>query len=93
MNNSVWQDWVLCFSTFLIGFSLLPQVWHGYVNKKKTIMLKTSLITSFLLAVQTFAIFTLKLYLAGTACLLVAIIWMILFIQGIIYGSEKKETA
>jgi len=83
----VWQDYVFTFATILFGYALIPQIYHGFKHKKKTITLQTSIITVFGLLAVAVTFYTLDLIISSIVNIFIAILWFILFIQGIIYGK------
>jgi hypothetical protein len=81
----VWQDWVISISIILMSYALVPQVIHGFKKKKSTIKLQTSVITTITLFAMAFAFFSLKLYFSAFMDVIIGLLWLLLFIQGIIY--------
>lgn len=81
----VWQDIVIAFVNVLLGYALIPQVIYGFKKKKKTITTQTSLITFIGLCSLVICYFTLNLYFSTIVTFLTSLLWLILFVQSIIY--------
>lgn len=81
----VWQDIVISIANLLFAYSLVYQVWRGYKKKKGFISLQTSLLTAIGLLALTIAFFTLGLYLSTVTSAFSGTMWLLLFIQGLIY--------
>ncbi len=81
----VWQDIVITIVTILISYALVPQVYKGFKNKKDYVTFQTSLITFIAISALAFSYLTLELYLSSIIALINTILWLILFIQSIIY--------
>ena len=86
----VWQDFVLAGLNVIFGYSLIPQVYHGFKKRKKFIVLQTALLTTGALYTQTAVWFTLKLLVAGFVSGFIAFLWTLLTIQSIIYKEDLK---
>jgi len=80
-----WQDITLMVLNIVFAYSLIPQVYKGFKDKRKYIVLQTALITTTALYIQTTVFFTLKLIFAASASSFIAILWTFLLIQSIIY--------
>ncbi|GAH56988.1 unnamed protein product [marine sediment metagenome] len=85
----IWQDFVISLTIILAGYALIPQVIHGFKVKKKLVTFQTSLI--YVIAVYTAAIvfFTLSLYLSAIVNLIMGSLWLIIFIQGVVYQRRQ----
>lgn len=81
----VWQDWLISISIILMGYAMVPQVIHGFKKKHSTIKLQTSILTTLTLYTMALAFFSLKLYFSASMDMVIGTLWLILFIQGIIY--------
>ena len=81
----IWQDIVISISTLLFSYALIPQIIHGFRNKKKTITTQTSVITFVGLYTISVCFFTLKLYLSAIMDFVSGSLWLIIFLQGILY--------
>lgn len=81
----IWQDIIIMFANIILSISLIPQVLNGFKKKRGFITLWTSGPTTIGLFFITYCFFTLNLYLSTIIVLVSAILWMILFIQKIIY--------
>lgn len=81
----VWQDIVLTMLSIVFAYSLIPQVYRGFKDKKKYIVLQTAVITTTALYVQTVVFFTLQLVFTSIASLTIAILWTMLLVQSVVY--------
>lgn len=82
----VWQDFVIMGCNFLIAFALFPQVYENYKFKKRSVNLRTSFSTSFLLFVMGITFFSLGLIGSAIITCFVGLMWVVLFIQGLVYN-------
>lgn len=80
-----WQDVVVAVSNLLFTFSIFGQVYYGFRVKKGVILLKTSGLTFLGLYSITLAFFTLSLFFSAVISFINASLWLILFIQRLIY--------
>ena len=84
----MWQDIAITIISVIFGIALAPQVIHGFKTKKKIINFSTALIT-FMGAFVIAAIYlTLNLYSAMVIQLILGGLWLVLFIQSIIYRKN-----
>jgi len=81
----IWQDIAITIVLILFSYALLPQVIKGFKTKKKTIVTQTALISFGGLYILSFIYLTLELYFATIISFITATLWLILFIQTIIY--------
>jgi len=81
----IWQDLVISIVNIVFSISLVPQVIHGFKEKKALITFATSIPTFLGLYVLAFTFFTLDLYYSSILSFLTATLWLVLFIQGLIY--------
>ena len=80
-----WQDIVITIANLIFAYSLINQVYYGFKTKKGLLTLTTSGLSFIGLCSISIAFFTLSLYFSALAALITAILWLILFIQRIIY--------
>ena len=83
----IWQDIVISIATIVFSIALVPQIIEGYTQKKALITLWASGPTFIGLFAMTYAFFTLHLYYSTIMDFINAILWLIIFIQGIIYKN------
>lgn len=83
----IWQDYVITFSSLLFSISLIPQVTLGFKKRKSFIARGTSIPTFIGLYILSITFFTLKLFISGSVGLITASLWLILFIQSVIYNK------
>lgn len=81
----VWQDIIIAVANVLFGYSLAYQVYKGYKEKKGFLSLQTSFLTTIALYALALAYLTLSLYLSAIVCTFNATMWLLLFIQKLIY--------
>ncbi|MBU0929754.1 MAG: hypothetical protein KJ623_01650 [Nanoarchaeota archaeon] len=81
----VWQDIVIALANVVLSAALLPQVIHGFKKKRGLLTLTTSIPTFIALFVISITYYTLSLKYAFVLALISSILWLILFIQSIIY--------
>jgi uncharacterized protein with PQ loop repeat len=81
----VWQDIILTIATIFLTYALIPQVIKGFKTKKTAITFQTSLITFLGMYIVCFIYYTLNLYFSTITAFLTGTLWLILFIQSIIY--------
>ena len=81
----LWQDIVIALANVLFTYSLFNQVVHGYLKKRGFITKTTSGLTAFGLYAVTIAFLTLHLYISSCIAAVSATLWLILFVQGIVY--------
>ena len=81
----IWQDIAITIANVLIGYALIPQVYKGFKSKRNHIAFQTGIITTLALYIMGIAFLTLKLYFSSGIMLFNATMWMILFVQSIIY--------
>lgn len=81
----VWQDIVITLCLIAFSYALIPQVYQGFKQRKGFINIQTSLITSIGMYTLTFVYFTLNLNFSTIIAFVTGTLWLILFIQGVIY--------
>ena len=81
----IWPDIVIAIANLFFTFSLSSQVYHGFWNKRGFILLRTSGITALGLYAIAISFFALSLIYSGIIATINATLWLILFIQRIIY--------
>lgn len=83
----VWQDIVIAIASVLFGYSLLWQVYCGFKQKKGFISLQSSFLTAIGLYALAVAYMSLNLILSTVIGIFNGTLWLILFIQGLIYDK------
>jgi hypothetical protein len=83
----MWQDIIITITQILLAWALVPQIIKGFKNKKQAISLQTSSITFAGMYILTFVYFTLSLYFATVSSFIIGTLWLIMFIQRIIYKN------
>ncbi|MBU4070381.1 MAG: hypothetical protein KJ646_05340 [Nanoarchaeota archaeon] len=80
-----WQDLIITLANLIFAYALIPQIFQGFKEKKGFIHLQTGLLSSLGLYFMALAFFTLGLTFSWILAIFNATLWMILFIQKIIY--------
>lgn len=83
-----WQDIVITIANILFSISLIPQVFYGFKEKSGPIKFQTSVPTFVGLYVISIAFWSMALYFSGIISVLTATLWLLLFIQRIIYHKK-----
>lgn len=81
----IWQDIVVGICNLLLAYAIVPEVYHNFKRKKPSVTYQTSLITFLCLYIVCFAFISLKLFFAATVDFITATLWLVLFIQRIVY--------
>jgi hypothetical protein len=81
----VWQDLVIAIANILFGYSLAYQVYVGFKEKRGYLTLQTSLLTFVSLYAIAVAYSTLDLFVSTIVCIFNGTMWVLLFVQRIIY--------
>jgi hypothetical protein len=83
----VWQDIVMMIANSIFVISLLPQVNHGFIEKKGFIKLTTSGPTFIGLFAVAISLYTLSLFLSALTAGIAGTLWLIIFIQRLMYSK------
>tara|TARA_Y100000310_G_C20695023_1_gene825052 strand:- start:3463 stop:3714 length:252 start_codon:yes stop_codon:yes gene_type:complete len=81
----VWQDIIITIIYIIFVYALIPQVLKGFKEKKPHINFQTGLLNTIAMYALAIAFFSLGLLFSGIIGTLNATMWLILFIQSIIY--------
>ena len=81
----MWQDIVLGVANVLFTYSLVYQVYRGFKEKKGFIAVPTSFFTTIGLYAVSIVYLTYALYFSTIICAFNATMWLLLFIQRLIY--------
>ncbi|MBT4136147.1 hypothetical protein HOD75_00205 [archaeon] len=81
----VWQDIVIAIANVLFGYSLIYQVYLGFKKRKGFLAIQTSFLTTIGLYAIAFAFLTMNLYISALVSVFNGTLWLILFIQRLIY--------
>jgi hypothetical protein len=84
----IWQDIAIAFANILFGYSLINQVYYGFKKKKTTITIICSSLTALGLYIIAISLFTLNLYISSIVSFITGTLWLVLFIQRIIYKKN-----
>jgi len=84
----MWQDIIITIANLLFTYALFPQVYYGFKRKKGTITFQTGLLTFIGLYAMAFAFFTINLAFSAVVSSVNGTLWLILFIQRIMYGIK-----
>lgn len=83
----IWQDYVIMAASIIMSVALLPQIYHGFQQKKGFITHTTSVPTFLGLYVLAFAFMTLQLVFSAITAIITGTLWIILFVQRCMYGK------
>ena len=81
----IWQDVALLIINIIVGYGLIPQVYHGFKTKKGTITLQTAIIMTSSVLAFAFVFATMDLFLSAGISAFNGIMWSILLVQRLIY--------
>ena len=81
----MWQDILITISNILFSYALIPQVYHGFKNKKTAMILQTALLTTIGLYASCIAFFSLGLLFSGIITVINGTLWGLLLLQTLIY--------
>ncbi|HLD06899.1 MAG TPA: hypothetical protein VJC16_05190 [Candidatus Nanoarchaeia archaeon] len=81
----IWQDAVMTVANSIFALSLIPQVYHGFKEKKGFIKPATSVPTFISIYAVAFSFYTLSLFFSSITAAITGTLWLILFIQRQIY--------
>ncbi len=84
----VWQDIMITAASIVFFVALLPQVYHGFKEKRGVVKLATSAPTFVGLYVIAGTYASLQLYFSAIISVIVGTLWLLLFIQGLKYGKS-----
>lgn len=73
-----------------MNYALIPQIYHSYKLKEKTITYQTSLLSSGCMYLGSYAQYTLDLDMASISTLASGIMWNIITYQSFKYDKSKK---
>ena len=81
----VWQDIAMTIANSAFAVCLIPQVYNGFREKRGFITLATSGPTFIGLFAISMSLYSLNLIFSAVTAALAGTLWLILFIQRIIY--------
>jgi len=81
----MWQDIVVAICNVLFGYSLIYQVYKGFKEKKGFLTIPTSLFTTIGMFAMTIVYLSFNLYISTIMGLFNGTMWLLLFIQRLIY--------
>lgn len=81
----MWQDITITVVNLIFVYSLIPQVYQGFKDKRPHIHFQTGLLTFSGMYAMAFAFFSLGLTFSGIIGAINATLWLILFVQGLVY--------
>ena len=85
----MWQDFVFTGASVAVSYALIPQVYHGYKNKVKTITKQTGIITAVGLMTMSGAYYSLDLDFSTITTVAAATLWGTLTFQSFKYKDVK----
>ncbi len=81
----LWQDIVIVVANIIFFASLVPQVYYGFKEKKGFITLATSGPIAIGLYAMSISFYTLNLYFSSIVSMMTGTLWLVLFIQRLMY--------
>jgi len=81
----IWQDIVIMVANLVFTYTLIYQAYYGFKKKKGLLTLTTAGLTFVAIYVVTIAFYTLSLYFSAIVSAVNGTLWLILFIQRIVY--------
>lgn len=81
----MWQDYGITIIMIAFSYALLPQIYQRIKQKKGLINIQTSLITFIGMYFITYIYLTINLLFSSIITFITGTLWLILFIQKIIY--------
>ncbi len=81
----LWQDTVITVANIMFFASLVPQVYYGFKEKKGFITLATSGPIFIGLYAISVSFYTLNLYFSSIMLFVTGTLWLVLFIQRLMY--------
>ncbi|MCK4997577.1 hypothetical protein KAS08_04685 [Candidatus Pacearchaeota archaeon] len=81
----VWQDLALMILNIIVGYALIPQVYHGFKTKRGNVTFQTSIVMATAVFGFAFVFATMDLYLSAGISAFNGIMWTILLIQKLVY--------
>jgi len=81
----MWQDNIITLANLIFAYALIPQVLQGFKEKKAHINFQTGLLTAIGAYTMSFAYYTLHLWFSTIIGTFNATMWLILFLQKILY--------
>ncbi len=81
----MWQDIVVAIANIMFSYSLIHQVYHGFIEKKGFLTIPTSLLTTIGMFAITVVYLSLNLYISTIIGAFNGTMWFLLLIQRIIY--------
>lgn len=79
------QDKIMFICLIMFVYSIIPLVWYGFKQKKSLVPRQTSIITFVGLYICAICMVSLRLYWASMANFISATLWLIVFVQGVIW--------
>ncbi|OIO20279.1 MAG: hypothetical protein CO029_00290 [Candidatus Magasanikbacteria bacterium CG_4_9_14_0_2_um_filter_41_10] len=86
----LWQDLTLTVVSIILSLAMLPQLYHGYTQKKGYMHHATSIPTVLGLYVLCFVYFSLGLVFSTVVTFFTATMWVVLLMQRVRYGDGTR---
>ena len=83
----IWQDIVMTFTNTIFAVSLVPQIWHGFKEKKGVMKHATSVPTFVCLFIVAYCLYTLSLFYSAITAAITGVFWFVLFVQRVMYDK------
>ncbi len=81
----IWQDLALSITNIIVGYALIPQVYHGFKNKVGAMTLQTAIISTIGIFMFAAIFATMNLLLSAAISTFNGIMWSLLLIQKLVY--------
>jgi hypothetical protein len=86
----LWQDIVIMVANIIFFISLVPQAYYGFKEKKGFITLAPSGPISIGLYAMSVCFYSLNLYFSSIVSFMTGTLWLVLFIQRMVYIEKHK---
>jgi len=87
----MWQDFVMGGVGTLFGIALIPEVYRGFKQKIQHMSKYTTVTTAVGIYVLAYAEYTLGMVYAPLLSSLTATLWVLIFVQSIIYKNYRTR--
>ncbi len=81
------QDIIIFICNIFMAYALIPQIYYNFKNKKSSVNMQTSLLTTICLFVVAIVFITLGLWFSFFITLVIGGLWFVLFVQRIKYSG------
>ena len=89
-HRMIWQDYVIMAASIIMSVALIPQLYHGFRERKGHITYTTSIPTFIGLYILAFAFMTLQLIFSAITAAVTGTLWVLFFIQRLMYNRKNE---